>query len=100
MDPRHFTRQPARLTMALVALVALGACSGPAGSKTTELLGYGTPSVSTFGQGGTPASTLQEELDRCSGVPQAGAASQTDGLSAACSQLQRTVRNQPGNSVR
>lgn len=97
MDLSYFTHQLARLTRTLVALVALGACSGPPESKNTGLLGYGTPGVSTSIQG-PPAATLQEELDRCSRVPQA--ASATHGLPAACSQLQRTVRNQPGNTVR
>ena len=87
-----------RIAAALVATAALGACSGPQISKQAGLLGYGTPEVSTYGQG-APASTLQEELDRCSGVPQTAATSQTQGLPAACNQLRHTVRNQPGNSV-
>ncbi len=92
-------RQRGRFTPLLVALATLGACSGPQTSKPAGLLGYGTPGVSTLGQG-TPAATLQEELDRCSSISHAGAASQAPGLPAACSQLQRTVRNQPGNTVR
>ncbi len=99
MVPTHSLRLLGRLTAALVASAALSACSGPQTSKEAGLLGYGTPGVSLHGQG-APALTLQEELDRCRGVPQASAASQTQGLPAACSQLQRTVRNQPGNTVR
>ena len=99
MTLTHSPRQLGQLSALLVALATLGACSGPQTSEQAGPLGYGTPGVSTFGQG-TPVATLQDELDRCSGVPQAGAASQTHGLPAACSQLQRTVRNQPGNTVR
>ena len=99
MNLTYIPRQRGRFTPLLVALAALGACSGPQTRQEAGLLGYGTPGVSTFGQG-TPVSTLQEELDRCSRVPQAGAVAQTQGLPAACSQLQRTVRNQPGNTVR
>ncbi len=91
-------RQLGRLTALLVALPALGACSGPTTSREAGLLGYGTPGVSTYRQG-APASTLQEELDRCNRVPQAGAASQTEGLPAACAQLHRTLHNQPGNTL-
>ncbi len=88
-----------RLVAALVASAALGACSGSQTSKKEAgLLGYGTPSVSTYEQG-APASSLQEELDRCRGVTPAAATSQTQGLPAACGQLRSTVRNQPGNSV-
>ena len=93
------TCQFGRVTAFLVISAALGACSGPPESKDAGLLGYGTPGVSSSIQG-SPATTLQEELDRCSRVPQDGAASQTRGLPAACSQLQRTVHNQPGNTVR
>lgn len=92
-------QKPARLTVTLVALVVLGACSTSPESKNTGLLGYGTPGVSSSIQE-PPATTLQEELNRCNRVPQAGAASETQSLPAACSQLQRTVRNQPGNTVR
>ncbi len=98
MVSMHSPRLLGRLIAALVASAALSACSGPQTSKEVGLLGYGTPNVSTYEQG-TPASTLQEELDRCRGVPPTAATSQTQGLPAACGQLRRTVRNQPGNSV-
>lgn len=91
-------RQLGRPTALFVALVALAACSGPQRNKDAGLLGYGTPGVSTFGRE-MPASTLQEELDRCSRVSQTEAVSQTQGLPAACAQLHRTVRNQPGNTL-
>lgn len=92
-------RQSARPPVTVVALVLLGACSTSPESKNTGLLGYGTPGVSSSTQD-PPAATLQEELNRCSHVPQAGTASETQSPQAACSQLQRTVRNQPGNTVR
>ncbi len=76
MVSMHSPRPLGRLVAALVASTALGACSSPQTSKEAGLLGYGTPGVSTCEQG-APASTLQEELDRCRGVPQAGAAAQT-----------------------
>lgn len=62
------------------------------------MLGYGIPSVSTY-MGDDQAGGLQAELDQCRQVSQAGPAIQTQGLAAACSQLQRTRRNQPGNTV-
>ncbi len=92
------SHQLRRWTAVFVSLGALGACSGPPTSKQAGMLGYGTPSVSTYSQE-TSATTLKEELDGCSRVPQAGAASQTQGLPAACAQLHRTLHNQPGNTV-
>ena len=62
------------------------------------MLGYGTPSVSTY-VGANQTGGLQAELDQCRQVPQTGATTQTQGVSAACRQLQRTLRNQPGNTV-
>lgn len=83
---------------ALVILLGLAACSGPQTGKNTGVLGYGTPDISNY-VGDDQTKSLQAQLDRCSKVPQAGAASQTQGLAAACGQLQRTMRNQPGNAV-
>lgn len=82
----------------LVIALALSACSGQQAGKGTGMLGYGTPGVSSYVED-SQATSLQAQLDRCSKVPQAGAASQTQGLPAACGQLQRTLRNQPGNAV-
>ena len=82
----------------IAAVAALAGCSGPQAGKQSSLLGYGTPGVSSYVQGG-PASTLQEELDRCRGLSPNNTGSQTQSLQAACAQLLRTVRNQPGNSV-
>ena len=59
------------------------------------MLGYGTPGVSAYADGGP---TLQTQLDACHGVPQP-TPNQTQGLSASCDQLRRLLRNQPGNSV-
>ncbi len=98
MASMHSPRLLGCLVAALVASAALSACSDPQTSKEAGLLGFGTPGVSIYGQG-APASTLQEELDRCSNIPKGTEMSQTQGLPAACSQLRRTVRNQPGNSV-
>jgi len=63
------------------------------------VLGYGTPGVSAYMAADQPGG-LRAELDRCRGVPQAGAAMEAQGLGAACDQLHRTMRNQPGNAVR
>lgn len=87
-----------RQGLAVAAVLSLAACSGPQASSGTGMLGYGTPSVSTY-VGDNQAGGLQAELDQCRQVPQAGAAMQTQGLAAACRQLQRTLRNQPGNTV-
>lgn len=83
----------------LLVLVSLAACSGPSPGRNAGLLGYGTPGVESYVQP-ERASSLRAQLDLCSQVAQANAASQTRGLPAACGQLQRTVPNQPGNSVR
>ena len=83
---------------ALIASGGLAACSGQASGQAAGRLGYGTPGVSEYVQS-DEATNLQALLDRCAQVPQAGAASQIDGLPAACGQLRRTSRNQPGNAV-
>lgn len=80
-----------------LALATLGACSA-APSPSSEILGYGTPGVSAYVHDDKDSS-LQAQLDRCGQVPQAATASQTQGLPAACGQLRRTIRNQPGNSA-
>lgn len=90
--------RPMSATIASVLVsFGLSACaSSPAG--TSGMLGYGTPGVSAYMAGQQPDG-LQAELDHCRGVPQTGASTETQGLAAACSQLHRTMRNQPGNSV-
>ena len=63
------------------------------------MLGYGTPGVASY-MGDGQAGSLQARTGQCQQVSHGGAAAQTSGLAAACSQLHRTLRNQPGNSVR
>ncbi len=82
----------------LCVAASLGACSPSSPRTNGEMLGYGTPGVSAYVSGDNDAS-LQAQLARCDQVPQAGSASQTQGLPAACGQLRRTLRSQPGNSV-
>ena len=88
------------LTIAAVsaAALSLGGCSAPQTDSGTAMRGYGTPSVSAF-MGADQTGGLQAELDKCRQVLQADAAARTAGLVAACRQLQRTQRNQPGNTV-
>ncbi len=86
-----------RLLPLLAAAVSLGACSGQP-TKDPRVLGYGTPGVSSYVQDDQAAS-LQAQLERCDQVSLADAASETQGLAAACGQLKRMLRNQPGNTV-
>lgn len=88
------------LAVATISAAALGlsACSAPQATSGTGILGYGTPSVSSY-VGENEAGSLQAELDQCRRVSQADTATQTQGLPAACRQLQHTLRNQPGNTV-
>lgn len=88
-------RQGWALAPVFAAAFGLAACSVPQASRGTGMLGYGTPGVSAYADGGP---TLQAQLDACRGVPQSKP-NQTQGLSASCDQLHRLVRNQPGNSV-
>lgn len=83
----------------LAAALSLAACSAPQASSGAGMLGYGTPSVSSY-MGDDQAGDLQAELDRCHQLSQAGFLGQPHGLTAACDQLHRTLRNQPGNSVK
>ena len=87
-----------RLIGVVVVAAALTACSGQSATRPAGQLGYGTPGVSNY-VGPADAASLQAQLDRCRQVPQAAAATQTQDLPAACAQLQRTYRNQPGNAV-
>lgn len=86
-----------RLLPLLAAVMSLGACSGHP-MKESRALGYGTPGVSSYVQDDQAAS-LQAQLERCDQVSLADAASETQGLAAACGQLKRTLRNQPGNAA-
>jgi len=90
--------RPCNFLPFLPAVLGLAACGATPSQKHTEMLGFGTPAVSAYAPD-DDALSLQAQLERCERVPQAGSASQTQGLAAACDQLRRTVRNQPGNSV-
>ncbi|MBW4025231.1 MAG: hypothetical protein HIU92_19240 [Proteobacteria bacterium] len=85
--------------MALLTALLATACSGPPPLQNAEVRGVGTPGVSTY-LGSNQATSLQALLDRCRAVPaQSGDASGDRGLGAACSQLHRTLHNQPGNTM-
>ncbi len=80
-----------------IALSGLAACSGQA-TAPEGLRGVGTPDVSNYLSGGQ-ATSVQALLDRCrQGSPQAGPSSETGRLETSCSQLRRTMHNQPGNT--
>ena len=82
----------------LLAVLGLAACTATPLQMQAGMRGFGTPGVSAYAPDGD-APSLQAQLERCERVPQTGSASQTQGLAAACDQLRRTIRNQPGNSV-
>ena len=89
---------PCRVTGSLLLLGgSLVACAPSSPRKGVGTLGYGTPGVSAYAESGD---TLRAQLDTCRGVSPPASPGQTQGLPAACEQLNRTVRNQPGNSVR
>ena len=98
MQRLFMVRQGLAVAAISAAVFGLAACSSPQASSGTGMLGYGTPGVSTFMRD-DQAGGLQAELDQCHRVPQDGAVIQTQGLAAACRQLQRTLRSQPGNTV-
>jgi len=80
-----------------IAISGLSACSGQA-TAPEGLRGVGTPDVSSY-LGDGQATSVQALLERCRQTPEhAGPNSNTRGLEAACSQLHRTMRNQPGNT--
>ena len=82
---------------ALALALGLAACAGPGQDPAPGLLGYGTPGVSAYVRD-DEATSLQAQLERCRGVsPEVEG--RTEGLPAACGQLRRTYRNQPGNAV-
>jgi hypothetical protein len=90
--------RPFQFLPLLPAVLGLAACGATPLQTHAGMLGFGTPGVSAYAPDGD-APSLQAQLERCERVPQAGSAGQTQGLPAACNQLRRTVRNQPGNSV-
>lgn len=86
------------LHLALPAALSLASCATDTVQPQSGMLGFGTPGVSAYtAEGDRPS--LQAELDQCGRVPQTASASPVRGLPAACDQLRRTSRNQPGNSV-
>jgi hypothetical protein len=84
---------------ALVAVLGLAACAGQPPGRTAGIRGVGTPDVSAYVPA-DQATSLQALLDRCAQEPrQTSQSSGTQGLAASCSQLHRTLHNQPGNAV-
>ena len=81
--------------MVLGALVA--GCAAPPAAPPGTILGYGTPGVSSYVPAGE-ASDLNALMARCRQVP-SDPAPPPQTLAAACDQLRRTARNQPGNTV-
>lgn len=89
-----------RIVLALIpAVLGLSACSAGSPGPHAGMLGYGTPSVAAYVPADEGAS-VRAELQLCDRVPPPGSAGRTQGLPAACDQLRRTLRNQPGNGVR
>lgn len=82
----------------MVLALGLASCAGPGRDAAPGLLGYGTPGVSAY-MPEDRAASLQAMRASCEGVPPADP-SATQGLPAACDQLHRTLRNQPGNAAR
>ena len=99
MRPFPHSISRCRFAFVLALTAGLAACSASAPNKDVGLLGYGTPGVSSYVQNDRD-STLEAELERCRGVGLSDAPGQTRSLGAACNQLRRTARNQPGNAVR
>lgn len=86
------------VVMPVLASVLLNACAGPPTVPAGGMLGYGTPGVSSHLRDGA-GETVQALLERCRTVPAATSASAPQTLEAACDQLRRTSRNQPGNAL-
>lgn len=91
-------KQVVAFTPVLAAALSLAACATSPEIGSGKVLGYGTPGVSRYVHDDRD-DTLQAQLDRCNQVPQAGVTGETQGLPAACGQLRRTLRNQPGNTA-
>jgi len=93
---RPVQRVPSVAAMLAVSLGLAGCAEQPNGQAPGPL-GYGTPDVSTYVPANR-ADNLRAMRARCEGVPPAEPTA-TQGLPAACDQLRRTQRNQPGNSM-
>lgn len=85
------------VAVVLAASLALAGCAGQPHGQAPGPLGYGTPDVSTYVPANR-ADNLRAMRARCEGVLPAEPVA-TQGLPAACDQLRRTQRNQPGNSM-
>ncbi|MXP65299.1 hypothetical protein E0493_18285 [Roseomonas sp. M0104] len=100
---RHPRREPVRrhatLVLALLAVATLAACAKPQPVPQPGLLGVGTPGVASHMPAEEPTS-VQALLERCGPMPpESGTPPRPQSFAAACEELQRTLRNQPGNSV-
>ena len=84
--------------LAVLSVIALTGCAQAPQVQPGQVLGYGTPGVSTY-LPADEATTAQALLDRCRTTypPVPNPTPQT--FEAACDQLRRTARNQPGNTV-
>jgi hypothetical protein len=83
---------------ALLAAALLTAYAGPPSVPANGILGYGTLGVSSYlnaGQG----DSLGSLMERCRTVSASAGLPRPQSLEAACDQLHRTARNQPGNSI-
>lgn len=88
-----------RVVPALLTVSALAACAGDQSAARPDLRGVGTPSVASH-MTAEQATDLQALLERCRQVPwQSSTPPRPQTVEAACDELHRTVRNQPGNSV-
>jgi len=85
-------------TIAFTVPLILAACGRPPQAAPGAILGYGTPGVSSYVPA-VDADSLQALLDRCRQVPDIHRSPRPQTIEAACDQLQRTRRNQPGNTV-
>lgn len=85
------------LVVVLAAAFGLASCARQGHEAGSQPRGVGVLGVSSY-RDGESATSLQALLDRCAAPRQAGSSPGED-LGAACDQLRRTMRNQPGNSV-
>lgn len=98
-NPLNTTVQQFRIIPALLSVTALVACAGAQPTASSNLLGVGTPGVASY-MPAEQATDLQALLEQCRQVQrQSSTPPQPQTMEAACEELHRTVRNQPGNSV-
>lgn len=88
-----------RLFAASCALAGLSGCAAPAPAPSGEMPGFGTPGVESMLPAGA-APDLASLLRYCdAAAPASPAVPRPRSLAAACDQLRRTRRNQPGNAA-